>query len=55
MLNRIIENFSNKIHKYKHLRTQMDINKYVTIPKSWDVSDYSRSYINELNNIQETI
>ena len=55
MLNRIIENFSNKIHKYKHLRTQMDINKYVTIPKSWDVSDYSRSYINELNNMQETI
>lgn len=55
MFNRIIENFSNRIHKYKHLRTQMDINKYVTIPKSWDVSDYSRSYINELNNIQETI
>lgn len=55
MFNRIIENFSNRIHKYKHLRTQMDINKYVTIPKSWDVSDYSREYINELNNIQETI
>lgn len=55
MFNRIIENFSNRIHKYKHLRTQMDINKYVTIQKSWDVSDYSRSYINELNNIQETI
>lgn len=55
MFNRIIENLSNRIHKYKYLRTQADINKYVNISKAWEVSETSVKYANELNEIKETI
>ena len=55
MFNRIIENLSNRIHKYKYLRTQADINKYVNISKACEVSETSVKYANELNEIKETI
>lgn len=46
ILNKILGRFKD---------TRFDINKYVNISKSWNVSDYSLDYIRELNNIQETI
>lgn len=55
MFNRIIENLSNRIYKYKYSRTQADINKYVKISNSWEVSEASVKYANELIGIKGAI